>query len=83
MTFTFRCDIYSPVFKIKTGGIRGMKKAIEVKGQIKLDKKDMKEIRAGSCAQYGVVCDQVFAKPKATMEFQAVDVATADKLWLG
>jgi hypothetical protein len=57
-----------------------MKKAIQVKGQIKLDKRDMKEIRAGSCAQYGVVCEKVYAKPKA-LEMQ--EAAPVDALYLG
>ena len=57
-----------------------MKKSIEVKGKIKVDKSEMREIRAGTCAQYGVVCDKVYAKPK---QLEMYEVATADELWLG
>jgi hypothetical protein len=57
-----------------------MKKAIEVKGQIKIDKREMKEIRAGSCAQYGVVCENVWANPEQRVEQQS---AAVDDLYLG
>lgn len=56
-----------------------MKKAIEVKGQIKVDNSDMQEIRAGSCAQYGVVCETDLVK-KEQMEMRSA--VAVDRLFV-
>jgi len=57
-----------------------MKKSIELKSVMKVDKNGMKKILAGSCAQYGVVCTNVYAKP---VQKVLEGAAAADKLWLG
>lgn len=56
-----------------------MKKSIEVKGKIKVDNREMKEIRAGSCAQYGVVCETVWAIPE---QRELQESVAADDLYL-
>lgn len=56
-----------------------MKKSIEVKGIIKVDKSEMKEIRAGSCGQAGIACTNVHP---AKQQSQRMGVVIVDDLYL-
>jgi len=52
-----------------------MKKSIKVKGAIKIDKNDLINIRGGSCAYQGIVCesDIIIIEEPEMMEAEAVD----------
>jgi hypothetical protein len=52
-----------------------MKKQIKVKGAIKVDKGDLDNIRAGTCAHMGKECetDIIIIRPTAMMESEMVD----------
>ena len=55
-----------------------MKKSIEVKGTIKVDKKGMSDVRCGeSCGQSGIACKSVVASQQQEMTETVVIV---DKL---
>lgn len=57
-----------------------MKKSIEIKGVIDVDKSEMKEIRAGeSCGQSGIACYTVVAKPSQNL---LETVVIVDKLYV-
>ena len=52
-----------------------MKKSIKVKGAIKIDKNDLTNVRGGSCAHQGIVCESdiiIMPAPKM-MDAEAVD----------
>lgn len=57
-----------------------MKKSIEIKGVIDVDKSEMKEIRAGeSCAESGIACLSVIVKPTQNL---LETVVIVDKLYV-
>ena len=56
-----------------------MKKSIKVKGAIKVDKTELKKVRAGSCSQYGVVCETDLVKVR---QVEMLEAAPVDRLYI-